>query len=398
MSLGSLQPRLERVQSLALAGGSAGLVVSLAGIGIWPRIFFPPYLVALLFWVGLALGCASITMLHHLVGGMWALPIRRPLEAGALCLVPMAVLFLPIVFGLSVLYPWAQSSFVAHHPELSHKFAHYLNPGAFTLRAVADFALWIVLALLLNRWSIQQDRALDDGPTRRLQNLSGPGLGILFLTGTFAVIDWGMSLEPAWYSTIYGAMVIVGWGLETFAFMIAVAVLLSKYEPIASVATPEVLNDLGNLMLAFVMLWAYMAFSQFLIVWAGNLVEEIPWYLRRTRGGWEWVALALVLFHFFGPFLFLLFRDNKRRARYLLVMAAAVVLMHLLDLSWLVLPAPGDPIRPTIPWASLALVPVTTFGLGGIWVWTFVWALLGKPLVPRHDLTINPALELSHRG
>jgi hypothetical protein len=397
MSVGeALRPHLDRIQARALQVGAAGLVLGLAAALINPGRFLPSYLVAYLFWLGIALGCVSLTMLHHLVGGSWGLVLRRPMEAGAMTLLPLAVLFLPLALGLAHLYPWADPEFVRHHPAVQHK-AIYLNPGAFLLRAVGYFAVWIVLAYLLNRWSAQEDGTEDRGPTDRLQTLGGPGLGIVFLTGSFAVIDWMMSLEPDWYSTIYGAMVIVGWGLLTFATMIIIVALLAEHEPMARVATPGVFNDLGNLMLAFVMLWAYMAFSQFLIIWAGNLTEEIPWYLRRSHGGWQYVALALILFHFFLPFFFLLFRENKRRARTLVVGAGLIILMHLVDLTWMVIPARFERINtpPYLPWIELMLVPVTTVGIGGIWVAFFLWRLKGRPLVPLHA-DLSPASDHTH--
>jgi hypothetical protein len=391
-TVAAIQPRLDRAQGIALVVGLIGLLAC-AGIARFePVTFYPAYLVAYLFWVGLALGCVSITMLHHLVGGTWGLPIRRLLEAGSVSLLPMLLLFIPIGLGLKTLYPWARPEVVAHEETLRHK-AMYLNANAFYIRAAANFAIWMLFAFLLRRWSIQQDGTADRAPTRRLQRLSGPGLAIVFLTATFAAVDWAMSLEPAWYSTIYGAMVIVGWGLETFAFVVLVAILLSRYEPISRVATPGILSDLGNLMLAFVMLWAYMAFSQFLIVWCGNLVEEIPWYLRRTRGGWEWVALALILFHFFVPFFFLLFRETKLRSQALFGVATGVVIMHLIDLCWLVLPAQSeDPLRPALHWASFAIVSLATLGVGGVWVWFFLWGLKGKSLIPLN----SPEFDASH--
>jgi hypothetical protein len=395
----ALGPRLDLIQGRALIAGAAGLGVCLVAALVWPHLALPSYLVAYLFWVGIAMGCVALTLLHHLVGGGWGLPIRRPLEAGAMALLPMAVLFVPILLGIQTLYPWAQPDRVQADRVLQHK-SPYLNVNGFALRAVGYFVLWIALAYLLSRWSLQQDRSADPAPTRRLQALSGPGLVLVFLTATFAAIDWGMSLEPHWYSTIYGAMLIVGWGLTTFALMILVATLLSHYEPIASVATPTRMQDLGNLMLAFVMLWAYMAFSQFLIIWSGNLVEEIPWYLRRTRGGWEWVALALIVFHFFAPFFALLFRDTKRNLAVLRGVAAAILVMHVVDLTWLVVPArfdrEGTTLRPWIPWGELTLILPALLGIGGIWVAAFLWYLKGRPLVPLHGAGIDLIEENNH--
>ncbi|HEX8198960.1 MAG TPA: hypothetical protein VF590_00630, partial [Isosphaeraceae bacterium] len=366
-----------------------------------PGRFLPSYLVAYLFWVGIALGCISLTLLHHLAGGTWGLVLRRPMEAGALTLLPLAVLFLPLALGLPALYPWARwtPEFIRTHEAIRSK-AHYLNTGFFLGRTAGYFVVWFVLAYLLNRWSTQEDRAEDRRPTDRLQTLGGPGLGIVFLTATFASIDWMMTLEPDWYSTLYGAMTIVGWGLLTFAAMTLIVAFLAEDEPMAGVATPQVFHDLGNLMLAFVMLWAYLAFSHFLIIWSGNLTEEIPWYLRRTRGGWQYVVLALMVFHFFLPFCFLLFRENKRRARTLVIGAGLIIAMHLVNLTWLIIPARFDRLdaRPYLPWLELVLIPVAALGIGGIWLAFFLRQLKARPLVPRHA-DLEPASDhAAHRA
>jgi hypothetical protein len=313
----------------------------------------------------------------------------------------MAVLFVPIALGLKTLYPWADEAIVRANPAIRHKAA-YLNEYAFLLRAGVYFAFWATLAILLHVGAIRRDA--EGRPTRAswLPRVSGPGLALLFFTGSFAAIDWGMSLEPAWYSTMYGPMVIVGWGLLTFATMIVLAYLIGRVSPeYRAAATPPRIQDLGNLMLAFVMLWAYMAFSQFLIIWAGNLVEEIPWYLRRTRGGWEYVALALIVFHFFVPFFALFFLELKRNVGRLMVVASLVIAMHLVDLTWLVLPA--GPARyghdvAEIPWGAVALIPVAFLGLGGVSAWTFLWHLRRRPLVPGELILSPPDREVDSRS
>jgi hypothetical protein len=392
----ALQARLDRLQTYSLRAGGIGLALCITGALVWPHQFFVSYLVAFLFWIGIALGCLGITMLHHLTGGSWGLPVRRPMEAGAMTLLPLAVLFLPLALNLSVLYPWARPEDVRLDEDLYHKTA-YLNVSFFIARAVAYFAIWIMFALLLGRWSQAQDKTTDPTPSYRLQQLSGPGLVLLFLTGTFAAIDWAMSLEPKWASTIYGTMLVVGEALSTLAFMIAVAIMLATDRPMSEIATPARLHDLGNLLLAFVMLWAYMAFSQFLIIWSGNLAEEIPWYIRRTHGGWQWVALFLIGFHFFLPFFVLLFRESKRQSRLLFQVAWLVIVMHLVDLVWLIIPASADATSPRIPWGDLLLILAAVAGIGGIWVATFLWNLKGQPLIPLNvpnlTLTLEPVGE-----
>jgi hypothetical protein len=356
-------------------------------------MIFPAYLVGFIFWFGIALGGTALTMLHHLTGGSWGLVIRRPLEAAALVISPLALLFAPILLGLDVLYPWARPE-AAHDHVISIK-ASWLNPTAFILRTLFYFAAWMVLAWILSAWSVQQDSTTDRAPTRRLQRLSGPGLGLVFLTATFAAVDWLMSLEPDWYSTIYGAMVITGWGLATFSAMVIVVASLRRQQPLADIIRPAKFQDLGNLMLAFTMLWAYTSFMQYLIIWSGNLLEEIPWYLRRSRGGWQAFVTVLIVFHFFAPFLLLLSRDMKRRAKVLRSLAFGVLGVHLVDTIWLVMPAlVRDPLSEQIgvpiPTVLLALVAVA--GIGGVYVACFLGNLRKRSLVPLNDPAMD-ALE-----
>ncbi|HXG33601.1 MAG TPA: hypothetical protein VNJ11_09560 [Bryobacteraceae bacterium] len=366
----------DRFQRRAGAAGILALVACAAGAAGSPDQFFRSYLFAYLFWIGIALGCFAIVMLHHLVGGSWGVVIRRLLESGAGTLPLMAVLILPLLAGLPRLYVWARPEAVAGDELLRHK-APYLNVPFFLGRLVFYFAVWIVLAHLLNKWSEEQDRTLSPQVKARLQLLSGPGLVLYGLTVTFASVDWVMSLEPHWFSTIYGILFMTGEALATLAFVILALLVLVRRKPMADVLRPGHFHDLGNLMLAFVMLWAYVCFSQFLIIWSGNLPEEIPWYLRRLDGGWAWVAVALIVFHFALPFVLLLSRQNKQRLEILAGIAGGVLLVRLVDLFWMVMPAfhPGG-FR--VHWMDL-LMPV---GIGGLWLAAFVWRLKRRPLLP----------------
>ena len=292
-------------------------------------------------------------MLHHLTGGSWGLVIRRPLKSGAMNVLPLAFLFLPIALGVHSLYPWAHGDSAGHAEVGEHSL--YLTEPFFLIRAGVYFVIWIAMALVINGLSNRQDAKSDPAPSRWLQGISGPGIALLFLAATFSAIDWGMSLDPKWTSTIYGVMLIIGDALTTLAMMIVVASFLAADKPMSEIATPGRLNDLGNLMLAFVMLWAYMSFCQFLIIWSGNLTEEIPWYLRRTRGGWQWVALSLIVFNFFLPFLVLLFRSNKRETKKVSRVALWILFMHWVNLVWLVIPASSDPASPQILWVEVFL-------------------------------------------
>jgi hypothetical protein len=391
-----LRGRLEQVQGRALVVGAAGLVVCAAAWLLWPGSFYHGYLVGYVFWLGISLGCLGLTMLHHLVGGGWGLPIRRPMESAGVTLLPLAILFLPVALGLPHLYEWALPDVVKADPVLLAK-SSYLNPGFFLGRTAGYFAIWLVMALLIDRLSAAQDQQTDLGPSRWLGGMAGPGLILLFLTGSFAAIDWMMSLEPHWVSSIYGAMVVVGQGLSTLAMLVVFAVRMSDRRPMSEAVAPGRLHDLGNLMLAFTMLWAYMAFSQYLIIWSGNLPEEIPWYLRRARGAWQWVALALIVFHFFLPFFALLFRENKRYGRLLVRVAVWILAMHWLDLAWLIIPASVEIDRSSresqVPWGAVLVSLVSLAGVGGIWLAAFVWRLKAWPLIPLNDPNLNVVLE-----
>ncbi len=370
---------LHRVQRIAVGVGAAALLVcALAGFGNLTQLL-RSYLVAYLFWIGAALGCLALLMIQHVTGGAWGVAIRRLLESGARTLPAMAILFIPIALGLGRLYEWARPEEVAHDPLLQHK-ALYLNVPFFLGRAAFYFLVWTLVVRALSRWSLEQDESFDPKPGERLELISRGGLVLLGLTMTFASIDWAMSLEPHWFSTIYGVIFMGGNAVTAFAVVIPVAALLSTCPPIGDLISTDQLSDLGKLLLAFVMLWAYFNLSQFIITWSGNLPEEITWYLARTRGGWQWVALAIVLFHFVLPFVLLLSHRLKRRASSIAIVALILVVMRFVDVFWLVTPA-FDPSRLTVHLLDIAAVLM----LGGVWIWLFVRQLEGRPLLPLRD-------------
>jgi hypothetical protein len=379
--------RWDLMQKRSLAVGLIAAVLCAGGALIFPPVFFRAYLSAYIFWIGIPVGALALLMLHHLVGGRWGFMIQRVLEAAIQTLPLMALLFIPLLFGLADLYPWAQTEVVAADPLLQQKSA-YLNIPFFIARAVAYFAVWIVLGRLLVTWSLQQDRSADDTLTLRLQRLSGPGLVLYGLTVSFAVIDWIMSLEPKWYSTIFGMIFMVSFGLAAMALAILATRFLETEKPLAQVVSPDRWHDLGNLLLALVMFWAYLNFSQFLLIWSENLAEEIPWYLHRIGGGWEWVAVALILFQFALPFILLLSRNTKRHSRTLAAVAAAILFMHWLDILWMVVPS-FYPARFHFHWLDIA-APVA---IGGLWLAAFIGYLKARSLLPLHDPRFTELLE-----
>ena len=358
----------------------AGVVgLALCGLGAMtsPLQFYRSYLVAYTFWVGIALGSAAIVMLHHLVGGLWGYAIRRPLESAAMTLPLMALLFLPIALGVRELYPWAHPEAAEHHPLIRHKLA-YLNVPFFLGRAVGYFVVWTAIAWLLRRWSVAQDRSDDPGLGRRLQTLSAPGDGralpdrdvrhdrLAHVARARLVLD---DLRPD-ADDRAGAD-----GLRPHDDRGHARVAV---EPAPDLVTPSQWHDLGNLLLAFVMLWTYMSFSQYLIIWSGNLVEEIPWYLRRTRGGWQWLAVIIIVFQFALPFFILLFRAAKRRAETLRNVAALIVVMQLVVTFWLVAPA----YEGAADSASTGWTWRPPSGSAGSGLAAFLWLLGRNPLVP----------------
>ena len=369
---------MNRFERPALIVGIVGIAASGLGAVVATDQFFRSWMLSSLFWLAIALGALPLLMIHHLVGGKWGFAIRRILEAASRMLPLMAILFIPILFGIHRLYEWSHADVVAGDAVLKHK-SSYLNVPFFTGRAAFYFLVWIWFGWLLNRWSMEQDRTGHISILHRLQKLSAAGLVVYALTITFASTDWVMSLEPHWFSTIYGMMFMVGQVLTTLAFAVAILALLAETPPISRFLTAETLNDLGNLLFAFIMLWAYLSFSQYLIIWSGNLPEEIPWYLRRSSGGWQWIAIALALFHFAVPFFLLLVRRNKRKLKIVASIALAVVVMRLLDLMWLVVPAHEAKVH--VHW----LDAVAMAGIGGLFLAGFSRQLRQRSLVPQGD-------------
>jgi hypothetical protein len=375
----SIQAGLDRFQKGSLVVGLLGLMLCFAGSIHNPGQFFRSYHLAFVFWVGVALGCTAILMLHHMVGGRWGFLLRRLLESGSRTFYLLAVLALPLLFGLRLLYSWADPEKVKLDPILQYK-QPYLNVPFFILRTVVYFAAWVALAYFLSKWSQEQDETADPGLAMRLQRLSGPGLLIYGLTVTFASVDWVMSLEPRWFSTIYGMIFMVTQALAAMSIVTIAVILLSTQKPFSDLVTKRVLNDYGNLLLTFTMLWAYLSFSQYLIIWSGNLQEEIPWYVSRASGGWAWVAMALIVFHFAVPFLLLLSRFVKRRTRWLGAVAALQIVMSVIDVFWLTVPA-YERSGPQFHWMDWTAI----LGIGGVWIWRFTANLKNRPLLPLHD-------------
>jgi hypothetical protein len=386
-------PIAKTIQSRSLVIGLIFAVVAIAGAFLRPEEFFRGYLVAFMAWLGVTLGSMVILMIRHLTGGGWGTVIRRILGAAMRCVPLMTVLFVPILFGLPRLYIWARpldsvaDKHLREHLQVITK--SYLSVNGFIVRAAIYFAVWNLLSFFLTKWSREQDQPpLRDN--KRFKVLSGPGIILYAFTVSFAAIDWVMSLDPSWISTIYGLVILIGQLLSAMCFAIVVERILVKYKPMSEWLKPEFVHDHGKWMLTFIMVWAYFSFSQWLIIWAGNLPDEITWYMRRLNGGWGFVGLWLVVFHFAVPFVILLSRPFKRDIRRMVWLATWMLLMRYLDLFWNI--EPNFSVRFNVTWADVIL-PVA---MGGFWLWFFFRNLNSMPLLPVHDIDATEVLEPAH--
>ena len=387
---------VETIQTRSMFIGLVGAVASVAGAFVAPSSFYSAYLTNFMDLLGLSLGCLAILMLYHLVGGTWGTVIRRILEAGSMTLPLMFVLFIPILLNLPKLYFWAQPGQLASDAKLADIAHSYLNLNGILIRYIVYFAIWIAMAYLLTRWSSEQDTPEGgEKSTLRFRALSAPGLVVYALTISFAVIDWVMSLQARWISTIYGLIFIAGQALAAFCFAVLIETILSKRKPMSEYLKATEIHDHGKFMLAFVMVWAYFNFSQWLIIWAGNLPEEIPWFLRRMNGGWGVVGVFLALFHFAVPFAILLSRQFKRQTSSLVWLAAWLLVMRWVDIWWHIEPAPSL-LHPTVhlSWLHFAIFA----GMGGLWMAYFSYNLRSRPLLAVYAPQTRRLLEPSHES
>jgi hypothetical protein len=359
-----------------------------------PEEFYRAYLLGFMAWLGVALGSMAIVMIRHLTGGGWGVVIRRILGAAMRTLPLLAALFIPILFGIHKLYIWAQplDQIADKHlrEHLEDITRTYLTTRGFILRAVFYFAVWNLLSFLLSHWSKQTDRAGARDNTDRFKAVSGPGLILYGFTISFAAIDWVMSLDPSWISTIFGLVILIGEVLSAMCFAVVVERILFNYKPMSEMLTPDFVHDHGKWMLAFTMVWAYFNYSQWLIIWAGNLPSEITYYLRRLNGGWGYVGLFIVIFHFAVPFGILLSRPFKRNIRKLVWLAAWLMLMRYLDLFWIIEPNFSKTLN--LPLADV-VVPIA---IGGLWLAYFFRNLGALPLLPVYDPSAIEVLQPQH--
>src|SRR6266851_1601259 len=359
-----------------------------------PEEFYRAYLLGFMCWLGVALGSMAILMIRHLTGGGWGTVIRRILGAAMRTLPLLALLFIPVILGIRRLYIWARPLELVEDKHLREHLEQitqtYLTVKGFIIRAVFYFAIWNVLSFLLSKWSKETDRPGAPDHSGRFKAVSGPGLILYGFTISFAAIDWVMSLDPSWISTIFGLIILIGEVLSAMCFAVVVERILFNYKPMSEILKPDFVHDHGKWMLAFTMVWAYFNFSQWLIIWAGNLPAEITFYVKRLSGGWGRIGLTLVLFHFAIPFGILLSRPFKRDIRRLAWLAAWLMLMRYLDLFWIIEPNFSNTLRFTV---ADVIVPVA---IGGIWLAYFFRNLAALPLLPAYDPDADEVLEPVH--
>ena len=378
---------LPGLRQFGMMVGVLGVVLAIIGFFMSPvDRFYQAYLVAYTFWMGVILGSMALLMVQHLSGGVWGIVLRRPFEAAVRTLPFMTILFLPIVPGMHSLYEWSHEGITETDPIIAAK-ALYLNTPFFLLRQAIYFAIWNLIGFLLTRWSQEHDRTGDPALLGKLSTLSGAGLCIYFLTVTFAMVDWTMSVNPHWFSTIWGMLYIGGQGLSAFAFGIVVLVMLARVAPLNRVLTSHHFHDLGKFLFAFLMLWAYLQFSQFLIIWSANIPEEIPHYLNRWENSWKYLSIFIVVGHFMVPYALLLSRDLKRNYAKLQIIAAWILFARIADYWWHVAPELHKG-GLTISLLDVAL-PLL---LGGIFISLFVAQLGGRSLLPVNDPALEKAL------
>ncbi len=382
--------RMGRFGPVAGLLGLVGIGILIAGlIGNQPAAW-QAYLFGWLAWLSLSVGCQGLLLLKHCLNAKWGLPVLRLMEAGASVFnfLLLFAAFLPILYtvlaGIPVLYPWADHQKVATD-HLLHAKAWYLNPTGFTIRAVIYFAIWIFFSWKMTQSTLRQDESRDEREQAMRTNWASPGIVIYILAVTFAFTDWAMSLEPTWSSTIYGAWWAVGMALTGLAFITIIAVLNEDKDPYRGVVTHNWTRDMGNLIFTFTMLWGYTTFSQYLIIWSGNIPEFITYFVRRSEGRWNAIGLAVMLGQFFVPFFALLSPRVKAQPRLLVKLCGWVLFFRLVDMYYVIMPAMRPTPVPSI-WDLVALV-----GIGGLWVFGFSKSVARAPLMPSYDPRLTEA-------
>jgi len=382
----------KRLMTIAAVIGVVGLVATaLLGLMSGAQALWS-YLAAFAYWIGIALGALILLMTLHAAKARWVVVVRRPLEVMATCVVPFALLFLPIALGTHTLFPWVHEASPSNAIEAAalRPKQIWLSPGFFAARGVLYFAIWIPIAYFLWAWSRRQDETGNLDLTVKQRRLGAGGLPALGFSLTFAAFDWLMALEPGWYSTIFGVYYFAGSFLAAIALFIVVVYVLDSRQHLQGLLRPSHYHSLGKLLLAFVCFWAYIAFSQLLLIWIANLPHEISWYILRWDGSWRALSIFLIVCHFALPFFVLLSKPLKTRPRLLALVALFLLGMHWVDIFWFVLPRK----HPDVP--RIHLADFTAFiGVGGIAIAFGAWLLGRGSVIPERDPYMSESLRYS---
>ena len=385
---------LERYKSIALGIGGIAALMWFVGFYMSPEQALRSWLLGYVFWAGITIGSIGIIMLQYLTGGAWGVVIRRIVEAASRTLPLVIVLFIPLAF-IQYYHYWTT------WPATDYAIAHrgwFMTQESWILRSVIYFALLYVIVHLLNKWGAAQDASKDHDEAAKWLGtataFSGPTMVFYVLIVTFAVVDWVMMLDAHWFSTIWGLLFVAGWALSCFSFCVVVLMYMSDKAPMNAILGKRHFHDLGKLMLALTMVWAYFNFSQFLIIWSGNIPEETGWYLTRMKGGWMAVGTLLVLFHFAFPFLILLQQDFKRQYKRLAYLAVFILLMRIVDMFYLIAPNPRidkaiEKGAFIVSWMDF----VAPIAIGGLWLWYFIGQYMKRPVVPVMDPFLENAIK-----
>ena len=391
---------VNRWRTLALGVGGIGLIIWLIGVYFNSEQALRSWILGYVFWSGIGIGCLGVLLMSYLTGGAWAVVSRRTLEAGARTLPIIVVLFIPLALGVAggKVFTWT------HFPPTEHTMIQrgwFMTPESWILRSIFYFAVFGTMTYLLTKWSALQDRTNNPEDAAvylgKSTYLSGPCMVIWCVIVSFCAVDWVMELDPHFTSTIYGMLFIAGWGLSCYCFVVTILALLSDKPGLNRVLGKRHFHDLGKLVLALVMIWAYFNFAQYLIIWSGNIPEETHWFVDRTKGGWGYIGALLIFFHFGFPFLVLLQQDFKRKAKWIASLAIFILLMRLFDYLYLVAPNPwiNEHIERgafIVSWTDV----IAPIAVGGIWLWWFFGELMKRPLVPPQDPFLENAIEHGH--
>ncbi len=388
---------INRWRTLALGIGGIGSLVMLISFLLFEdqrEDAMRAWLLGFIFWGGIGIGGLGVLLLQYLTGGAWGVVVRRIAEAASRTLPIVALLFVPLALNITSLYEWTH--LIGTGDKVVEWRQPYLSVEWWIARAALYFILWGVMAYFLNKWSLQQDQTKDYATAVKLgedsSKFSGPTMVFFVLVVSFAAVDWVMTLDPHWFSTIWGLLFAVGWALSFFCFSVALLAVLADKEPMNRVLGSRHFQDIGKLMLALVMVWAYFNFSQFLIIWSGNLPEETRWYLPRMEGAWGVIGMLLIVFHFAFPFLVLLNRNLKRNGKWLAMVAIFILFLRLLDMFYLIGPSPriaGPSAGFHLSWMDF----VAPIAVGGIWLWYFFGQLIKRPLMPINDPFLENAIK-----